>query len=99
VADSCEYGDEPSGFCSTDLVIIKTIIFILSKVYLVYVQKVLLVVLVTHQVAPPDQCHSVHKNESDDHVFLFPQYIVTNIVVKIVNIFFHIIIRCVTLFL
>jgi hypothetical protein len=39
--------------------------------------------LVTHLLATCGQRHSVRKNECEDRVYLFAQYIVTNIIVEI----------------
>jgi hypothetical protein len=42
-------------------------------------------VLVAHLLAPAGQSHSVPKNEHDDQVYFFAQYIVTNITVEVVK--------------
>jgi hypothetical protein len=72
----------------------------LNKLHLVHVRKELHKELVAHLLPHAGQHHSVHKNECEDHVYFLTQYIVTNIIVEIVNYnFFCIIVRYTTLLL
>jgi hypothetical protein len=53
---------------------------ILNKPCLVHVQEEVQNVLVAHLLV--SAIHSLHKNECEDHVYFFAQYIVTAIIVE-----------------
>jgi hypothetical protein len=42
-------------------------------------------VMLTHLPATAGQRHSAHKNECEDCIYFFAKYIVTNIIIAVIN--------------